>query len=97
MPQRNGEPLRGPTSAEYQHLLDENDALRLQLAKLRSDLKRKQRTITWLIEIINKDEERINNMAKGRLIRRDPPAGDGFAHSRNMEKYWTGALGKTRI
>jgi hypothetical protein len=36
-------------------------------------------------------------MAKGRLIRRDPPAGDGFAHSRNMEKYWTGALGKTRI
>jgi regulator of replication initiation timing len=74
-PQRNGEPLRGPTSAEYQHLLDENDALRLQLAKLRSDLKRKQRTITWLIEIINKDEERINNMAKGPAHTTGPTSG----------------------
>jgi len=38
-------PKREPTSAEYDHLLQENDALRLQLARLHSDLKRKQQTI----------------------------------------------------
>jgi hypothetical protein len=36
-------------------------------------------------------------MAKRQAHTTGPPAGDGFAHSRNMEKYWTGTLGKTRI
>jgi hypothetical protein len=57
-------PKREPTSAEYDHLLQENDVLRLQLARLHSDLKRKQQTITKLIEVINKDEVLINDIAE---------------------------------
>ena len=70
-------PKREPTSAEYDHLLQENDPLRLQLARLHSDLKRKQQTIAKLIEVINKDEVLINDIAEGRLVRRHPPADGG--------------------
>jgi regulator of replication initiation timing len=52
-------PKREPTSAEYQFLLDENDALRRDNVRLRTELKNKDQTIDHL-EL--KDRARMKRM-----------------------------------